>query len=91
MCLCRFDWFIKSRTAMELQRRCNSLIICIEKEMNELEDQAKMDKKRSNKGLKEKTEKVEKMVKGEETEEKTEKKADALEEVEDVNKMEVEA
>ena len=87
---CRFDWFIKSRTAMELQRRCNSLIICIEKEMNELEDQAKMDKRRGNKGLKEKTEKVAKMVNGQEIE-KTEKKAEALEEVEDVNKMEVEA
>ena len=88
--VCRFDWFIKSRTAMELQRRCNSLIICIEKEMNELEDQAKMDKRRGHKGLKEKTEKVAKMVNGEEIE-KTEKKAEALEEVEDVNKMEVEA
>ena len=32
----RFDWFIKSRTAMELQRRCNTLIMLIEKEMNEL-------------------------------------------------------
>ncbi|GMT19600.1 hypothetical protein PFISCL1PPCAC_10897 [Pristionchus fissidentatus] len=29
----RFDWFIKSRTAMELQRRCNTLISLIEKEM----------------------------------------------------------
>ena len=27
----RFDWFIKSRTAMELQRRCNTLIMLIEK------------------------------------------------------------
>ncbi|KAF6038467.1 hypothetical protein EB796_003227 [Bugula neritina] len=26
----RFDWFIKSRTAMELQRRCNTLITLIE-------------------------------------------------------------
>ena len=25
----RFDWFIKSRTAMELQRRCNTLITLI--------------------------------------------------------------
>ena len=89
MCL-RFDWFIKSRTALELQRRCNSLIICVEKEMNELEDQAKMDKKRGIKGLKEKVEKAEKM-KDEKTEEKAGKKAEALEEVEDVNKMEVEA
>merc|ERR1712192_307093 len=49
----RFDWFIKSRTALELQRRCNSLITCIEKEMNDLEDQAKMDRKK-NKGKTEK-------------------------------------
>uniref|UniRef100_A0A914UMR0 SANT domain-containing protein n=1 Tax=Plectus sambesii TaxID=2011161 RepID=A0A914UMR0_9BILA len=34
----RFDWFIKSRTAMELQRRCNTLITLIEKEMGESED-----------------------------------------------------
>ncbi|CAJ0943274.1 unnamed protein product, partial [Mesorhabditis belari] len=33
----RFDWFIKSRTAMELQRRCNTLISLIEKEMGEVE------------------------------------------------------
>ena len=64
------------------------MIACIEKEMNELEDQAKMDKKKVNKGLKEKTEeKVDKMGK----EEKIEKKAETLEEVDDVNKMEVEA
>ncbi|CAD6185953.1 unnamed protein product [Caenorhabditis auriculariae] len=31
----RFDWFIKSRTAMELQRRCNTLITLIEKEMGD--------------------------------------------------------
>ena len=31
----RFDWFIKSRTAQELQRRCNTLITLIEKEMGE--------------------------------------------------------
>merc|ERR1711934_1149710 len=76
----RFDWFIKSRTALELQRRCNSLIICVEKEMNELEDQAKMDKKRGIKGLKEKTEEKAEKTK----DEKAEKKAEALEEVEDV-------
>lgn len=33
----RFDWFIKSRTAMELQRRCNTLITLIEREMAETE------------------------------------------------------
>jgi SWI/SNF-related matrix-associated actin-dependent regulator of chromatin subfamily A member 5 len=34
----RFDWFIKSRTAAELQRRCNILISLIEKEMGDLSD-----------------------------------------------------
>uniref|UniRef100_F1KRC8 Chromatin-remodeling complex ATPase chain isw-1 n=2 Tax=Ascaris suum TaxID=6253 RepID=F1KRC8_ASCSU len=33
----RFDWFIKSRTSTELQRRCNTLISLIEKEMGEVE------------------------------------------------------
>ncbi|CAO4370074.1 unnamed protein product [Caenorhabditis nigoni] len=32
----RFDWFLKSRTAMELQRRCNTLITLIEREMGEV-------------------------------------------------------
>lgn len=32
----RFDWFIKSRTAMELQRRCNTLITLIEREIGDL-------------------------------------------------------
>ena len=32
----RFDWFIKSRTATELQRRCNTLISLIEKENDEV-------------------------------------------------------
>ena len=50
--LCRLEWFIKSRTALELQRRCNSLIVCIEEEKNEQKDQSKMDKKKLNKGLK---------------------------------------
>jgi len=45
----RFDWFIKSRTAMELQRRCNTLIMLIEKEMNEIEEREKADRKK--KGL----------------------------------------
>ena len=35
----RFDWFIKSRTAMELQRRCNTLITLIERENQRLESQ----------------------------------------------------
>jgi len=42
----RFDWFIKSRTAMELQRRCNTLIMLIEKEMNELEEREKAERKK---------------------------------------------
>merc|ERR1712218_515578 len=47
----RFDWFIKSRTAMELQRRCNTLITLIEKEMNEIEEREKAEKK-NKKGAK---------------------------------------
>merc|ERR1712113_366427 len=34
----RFDWFLKSRTAVELQRRCNTLITLIEREMAEIEE-----------------------------------------------------
>lgn len=34
----RFDWFLKSRTAVELQRRCNTLITLIERENQELEE-----------------------------------------------------
>merc|ERR1712062_528007 len=45
----RFDWFIKSRTAMELQRRCNTLITLIERENNEIEEKEKAEKK-SKKG-----------------------------------------
>jgi len=54
----RFDWFIKSRTAMELQRRCNTLIMLIEKEMNEIEEREKADRKK-NKGIKDKKRKAE--------------------------------
>ncbi|KAK2161132.1 hypothetical protein NP493_1600g00004 [Ridgeia piscesae] len=42
----RFDWFIKSRTAMELQRRCNTLITLIERENMELEEREKAEKKK---------------------------------------------
>jgi len=42
----RFDWFIKSRTAMELQRRCNTLITLIERENQEIEEKEKQDKKK---------------------------------------------
>ena len=41
----RFDWFIKSRTAMELQRRCNTLITLIERENHEIEEKEKAEKK----------------------------------------------
>lgn len=42
----RFDWFIKSRTASELQRRCNTLITLIERENQELEEKEKQTKKK---------------------------------------------
>ena len=41
----RFDWFIKSRTTLELQRRCNTLITLIERENQELEEKEKAEKK----------------------------------------------
>ena len=45
----RFDWFIKSRTATELQRRCTTLVGLIEKEIEELsEADGKVKKKRKN-------------------------------------------
>jgi SWI/SNF-related matrix-associated actin-dependent regulator of chromatin subfamily A member 5 len=40
----RFDWFFKSRTPQELQRRCNTLLTMIEKEA-ELEAQEEAVKK----------------------------------------------
>jgi hypothetical protein len=43
----RFDWFIKSRTAVELQRRCNTLITLIERENQELMEKEKREKKKS--------------------------------------------
>ncbi|XP_041379818.1 LOW QUALITY PROTEIN: SWI/SNF-related matrix-associated actin-dependent regulator of chromatin subfamily A member 5-like, partial [Gigantopelta aegis] len=46
----RFDWFIKSRTALELQRRCNTLITLIEKEVQELEEEE--EKKQRKRGPK---------------------------------------
>jgi superfamily II DNA/RNA helicase len=41
----RFDWFIKSRTTLELNRRCNTLITLIERENQELEEKEKADRK----------------------------------------------
>jgi len=43
--LFRFDWFLKSRTATELQRRCNTLISLIEKEISELEERERAEKR----------------------------------------------
>ena len=48
----RFDWFIKSRTAMELQRRCNTLITLIERENHEIEEKEKAEKKSKKGGSK---------------------------------------
>ena len=45
----RFDWFIKSRTASELQRRCNTLISLVERENQELEEDEKRKKKSKRK------------------------------------------
>lgn len=44
----RFDWFLKSRTALELQRRCNTLITLIERENQEMEEKDRMDKKKKS-------------------------------------------
>eukprot|EP00898_Chlorokybus_atmophyticus_P006003 jgi/Chlat1/6403/Chrsp45S05917 len=51
----RFDWYIKSRTAQELARRCDSLIRMIEKELQDQEErdrQYKADIARVRKGAK---------------------------------------
>ena len=42
----RFDWFLKSRTALELQRRCNTLITLIERENQEIEEKERLEKKK---------------------------------------------
>merc|ERR550539_1668211 len=65
----RFDWFIKSRTAMELQRRCNTLISLIEKENNEIEEREKNERKKKSGGSKN-----DKKRKGDEVEETNSKK-----------------
>uniref|UniRef100_A0A4W4ESC6 SWI/SNF related, matrix associated, actin dependent regulator of chromatin, subfamily a, member 1 n=1 Tax=Electrophorus electricus TaxID=8005 RepID=A0A4W4ESC6_ELEEL len=52
----RFDWFIKSRTAMELQRRCNTLISLIEKENMDIEEKQRAEKKRRTNGQSRKAE-----------------------------------
>ncbi|KAE8698315.1 SWI/SNF-related matrix-associated actin-dependent regulator of chromatin subfamily A member 5 [Hibiscus syriacus] len=46
--LFRFDWFVKSRTAQELARRCDTLIRLVEKEIQEYDErerQARKEKK----------------------------------------------
>ncbi|KAI5082083.1 hypothetical protein GOP47_0001826 [Adiantum capillus-veneris] len=45
----RFDWFVKSRTAAELARRCDALIRLIEKEMQELDERERQARKEQNK------------------------------------------
>jgi hypothetical protein len=45
----RFDWFIKSRTPLELQRRCQALIAMIEKEMEKEVELEKMEKNKRGK------------------------------------------
>merc|ERR1712168_531305 len=66
----RFDWFIKSRTAVELQRRCNTLITLIERENQELLEKEKREKKK--KGIKDKKRKADEAA---ETAEAAKKKA----------------
>lgn len=41
----RFDWFIKSRSVQELQRRCNTLLGMIEKESEGVREELKMTTK----------------------------------------------
>ena len=65
----RFDWFIKSRTAMELQRRCNTLFMLIVKEMNESEEREKNERKKKTGGKP-----ADKKRKGDEVEEASAKK-----------------
>ena len=42
----RFDWFLKSRTSTELQRRCNTLITLIERENQEFEEKDRLENKK---------------------------------------------
>eukprot|EP01025_Chloroclados_australasicus_P061699 TRINITY_DN8110_c3_g1_i2.p1 TRINITY_DN8110_c3_g1~~TRINITY_DN8110_c3_g1_i2.p1 ORF type:complete len:1007 (+),score=121.42 TRINITY_DN8110_c3_g1_i2:328-3021(+) len=47
----RFDWFIKSRTAQELSRRCETLIRLIEKEMDQDDGRPSRSSKSKNSAL----------------------------------------
>lgn len=44
--LFRFDWFLKSRTAQELQRRCDQLVRLIEKEQEDDDEKPKRSNKK---------------------------------------------
>jgi len=44
----RFNWFHKGRTAIELQRRCNTLITLVEREYQEQEEKDRADKKKKS-------------------------------------------
>jgi len=47
----RFDWFLKSRTSLELQRRLNTLITFVERENQELEEKERAEKKKGRASL----------------------------------------
>jgi SWI/SNF-related matrix-associated actin-dependent regulator of chromatin subfamily A member 5 len=60
----RFDWFIKSRTAEELKKRCSQLLNLIEKEESDLAEMEKKKRKtKSNFTPKKSSEAAKKMVK----------------------------
>lgn len=42
----RFDWFIKSRTALEINRRCNTLVSIVTKEAGDEEKEDNKKRKR---------------------------------------------
>lgn len=56
----RFDWFFKSRTPQELQRRCNTLLSLIEKEAEQEQEDVKAKGARGKKRAAEDGGKVEK-------------------------------
>mmetsp|Transcript_20954 Transcript_20954/g.25425 ORF Transcript_20954/g.25425 Transcript_20954/m.25425 type:complete len:92 (+) Transcript_20954:350-625(+) len=45
----RFDWFFKSRTTAELQRRCDTLVRLVEKENEEMSGSSSKGGKRKTK------------------------------------------
>jgi SWI/SNF-related matrix-associated actin-dependent regulator of chromatin subfamily A member 5 len=47
-----FDWFIRSRTSIELNRRCNTLLTLIGKDMDEYDDLTVNGIKTNGKGAK---------------------------------------